>query len=197
MNRVYVHRPAYAGGIVELDWRRVSVAMVDPDREASLAMGVPMMLMWPPDATPSGGMEMVMPGRLARGNSELTNRWEYIRRYMESDPNKPHGLPEPKTVGKIPWPWKSIGAALSLVWPLFKIRALWFLIPLLVLIAPVMLLYAFGHFASHWLCWEPRWPNAIEQACGDGLVERLKLIGIDLMTWGMGAATIWALWRYL
>lgn len=192
---VYVHRPAYAGGIAALPWDKVIVGIKADDSEAS-GMGLPLALGWGPEHSATGITDLLLVGRLARGNSEILNLWEYIRRYMESDRSQPHGLPRPKRVGKFPWPWRSIRAALSLVWPLFLIRELRWLIPLFVLILPAALPFAMGHWVSQWLCWEPRWPRAIRKACDDGWVQALKPWLIDIGTWAMAAATLYGVVRY-
>jgi len=193
---VYVHRPSYAGGIVALPWDKVIVGIKPDDSEAS-GMGLPLALGWGAEHSPNGVTNLLLVGRLARSNSEISNLWEYIRRYMESDPAQPNPLPTPKRVGKFPWPWRSVMAALSLVWPIFRIRALYWMIPLLLLISPAVLLFAIGHWISLWLCWEPRWPSAIREACNDSLIDTLKPWLIDIGTWAMGAATVYAVVRYL
>lgn len=193
---VYVHRPAYAGGIVALPWDKVIVGIKPDDSEAS-GMGLPLALGWGAEHSPTGVTNLLLVGRLARSNSEISSLWEYIRRYMESDPAQPNPLPPPKRVGKFPWPWRSVMAALSLVWPIFRIRALYWMIPLLLLISPAVLLFAIGHWISLWLCWEPRWPSAIREACNDSLIDMLKPWLIDIGTWAMGTATVYAVVRYL
>ncbi len=193
---VYVHRPAYAGGIVALPWDKVIVGIKPDDSEAS-GMGLPLALGWGAEHSPNGVTNLLLVGRLTRSNSEISNLWEYIRRYMESDPAQPNPLPTPQRVGKFPWPWRSVMAALSLVWPIFRIGALYWMIPLLLLISPAVLLFAAAHWISLWLCWEPRWPKTIHVACNDSLIETLKPWLIDIGTWAMGAATVYVGMRYL
>lgn len=189
--KVYLHRPRYAGGVIELPWEKVIVGINNDGNEAA-GIGLPLVLMWNPEDSPNGVPETVLVGRRAHGNSEIINLWEYIRRYMQSDPSQPHGLPKTKRkVGKFPWPWKPVLGALSLISPLFRMGTLRWMLPLVVLISPAIALFAVAQWVSYWLCWEPRWPKQIREACGDGPMDTMKLWLIDLGTWAMAGGTLW------
>lgn len=185
--KVYVHRPAYAGGMVELDWEKAQPQCV-PNESEAFGVGVPLIFMWLPQHTPTGAMELLMVGRMARGNSEIVNLWEFIRRFMEEGPQS---VPRPRLIGKFPWPWTGIKAAASLVWPLWKMASLRWMVPLLLLISPAILLFAAGHWLSLLTCWEPVWPRAIREACDEGWESVLRAKLIDMGAWGMSVGVIW------
>ncbi|PPE71557.1 hypothetical protein IS481_12510 [Caldimonas thermodepolymerans] len=193
--KVYVHRPSYAGGIVELDWECVTNS-VSPryGRTPGLVLGVPMALMWYPLETPHGRPEMVFVGRCAQSGDELERLWEFIRRYMEEGPQS---VPRPRCIGKFPWPWRSVMASGSLAWPLFKMGGLRWLLPLVVLVSPAIACTATGHWISQLLCWEPVFPRRIRQACGEGIGAVIKARLIDAGAWLMAAAVGWGLYRFI
>ena len=183
---VYLHRPVQAGGIVELPWAGC-LAPVPPTKDEAWGVGVPLTLYWPHDRTPHGYDEIVFVGRPARSTSEFLRLWEFIRRYMEEGPQS---VPRPRLIGKFPWPWKALQAAASLVWPLWRIGSLRWMLPLLLLISPAIALFAAGHWLSLLTCWEPVWPKAIRQACGEGWGNVLRSGLIDLGAWAMAGGVI-------
>ena len=190
--KVYVHRPGYAGGVVALDWDDVRPDGIHPGGHEASGMGAPVMLNWWPDRTPHGHFEFVLVGRLARSNSEITRLWEFIRRYMEEGPES---VPRPKRLGRFPWPWKSVSAALSLIWPLLSGGSLRWTVPLVVLISPAIAIFATAQWVALLTCWEPVWPKAIRQACEDGAWPWLRDRLIDLGAWAMLAGLVWAVLR--
>jgi hypothetical protein len=185
--KVYVHRPVYAGGVVELPWDEVRPDGVHPGSNEAGGVGASLMLMWTPQHTPNHEIELVLVGRRARGNAEITDLWEFIRRYMEEGPQS---VPRPRLIGKFPWPWKALQAAAALVWPLWRIGSLRWMLPLLLLVSPAIALFAAGHWLSLLSCWEPVWPRAIRQACGEGWGSVLRNRFIDLGAWGMAGGVI-------
>jgi hypothetical protein len=186
---VYLHRPRYAGGVVSLDWDKVTTAFDGKDEGS---VGIPLILLWYPQDTPNGLWEMVMVGRLAHSDIEIRQRWEFIRRFMQDGPAS---LPaNPKTIGRFPWPWRSIQTTLGLVWPIFRMSSLRWAIPLLILISPIMLIFAIGNWLSQLLCWEPVFPRAIRQACGESWLSVLQTRLIDVGSLAMLGGVIWWHW---
>jgi len=192
--KVYLHRPAYAGGVLELPWDNVVPDGVCPGSDEASGIGASLMLLWNPPHSPRGEIEMALVGRMARSNSEITNLWEFIRRYMEEGPE---GLPEPQTIGKFPWPWRGLESAWSFIWPVWRIEGLDWARWLIVLMSPLILIFA----ASHWLalltCWEPVFPKAIRDACGEGWKDVLRTRMIDVGAWAMLAAVLAGLWQLI
>ncbi|UZG43312.1 DUF6708 domain-containing protein [Caldimonas thermodepolymerans] len=193
--KVYLHRPRYAGGIVELDWNCVINSIEPPHvRRGDSVLGMPLALFWYPSETPHGKPEMVFVGRCAQSGDELERLWEFIRRYMEEGPQS---VPRPRCIGKFPWPWRSVMASGSLAWPLFKMGGLRWLLPLVVLVSPAIACTATGHWISQLLCWEPVFPRRIRQACGEGIGAVIKARLIDAGAWLMAAAVGWGLYRFI
>ncbi|UXY16205.1 hypothetical protein N8I74_04065 [Chitiniphilus purpureus] len=109
--KVHLHRPRYAGGVITLDWDKVTTAFDGKDEGS---VGIPQLL-WYPQDTPNGLIEMLLVGRLARADIEIRQRWEFIRRFMQESPQS---LPaRPKTIGRFSWPWRSVQTASGLLWP--------------------------------------------------------------------------------
>ena len=192
--KVYVHRPHYAGGIIELPWDNAIPDGVRPGGDESEGIGASLLLGWLPQHSPRNEFEMLVVGRRVRSNSEITNLWEFIRRYMEEGPE---GLPEPQTIGKFPWPWRGLESAWSFIWPVWRIEGLDWARWLIVLMSPLILIFA----ASHWLalltCWEPVFPKAIRDACGEGWKDVLRTRMIDVGAWAMLAAVLAGLWQLI
>jgi hypothetical protein len=187
--KVYLHRPRYAGGVVSLDWDKVITGLSTND---VASIGVPLPLLWYPQDTPNGMTEITLVGRLARSETELRQRWEFIRRFMQDGPAS---LPaKPKTIGRFPWPWRSIQTTLGLVWPIFRMSSLRWAIPLLILISPIMLIFAIGNWLSQLLCWEPVFPRAIRQACGESWLSVLQTRLINVGSLAMLGGVIWWYW---
>jgi len=159
--QVYLHRPGYAGGLATLAWDQVS-----PEPAVGLpewrGTGTQLMLAWTNDMTGLPYFHIMLVGKVANGTSDIVNLWEFIRRYMEEGPQS---VPRPKKLlGKVPWPWLSLQAPWSFMKPLWRAGLkpkvlLWTL-----LLSPVMLIHATGHWISLLLGWEPRWPKIIREA---------------------------------
>ncbi|MFN3416097.1 MAG: DUF6708 domain-containing protein [Caldimonas sp.] len=193
--KVYVHRPGYAGGVVALDWEECLSTERDPSKlkpRNRPDSAMPLILTWPPDRTGHDLMEMIYIGRWPRRVRESLQLWEFIRRYMEEGPES---VPQPKRLGRFPWPWKSVSAALSLIWPLLSGISLRWTVPLLVLISPAIAIFATAQWVALLTCWEPVWPKAIRQACEDGAWPWLRDRLIDLGAWAMLAALVWVVLR--
>jgi hypothetical protein len=186
--KVHLHRPRYAGGVTTLDWDKI---VVELGKEGASAIGMPLCFYWDHKDTPSGLFEFVFAGRLARGDREIKERWEFIRRFMEDGPQS---VPRQKTLGKCPWPWVSVQTALGLIWPLFKMAALRAQLPLAVLFSPAILVFAAGNWLSLLLCWEPVFPRSIRRACGESWWSVLQARLIDLIAWTMLALLAMWLW---
>lgn len=193
--KVYVHRPGYAGGVVALDWEECLSTERDPSKlkpRNRPDSAMPLILAWPPDRTGHNLMEMIYIGCWPRRVRESLQLWEFIRRYMEEGPES---VPRPKRLGRFPWPWKSVSAALSLIWPLLSGGSLRWTVPLVVLISPAIAIFATAQWVALLTCWEPVWPKAIRQACEDGAWPWLRDWLIDLGAWAMLAALVWAVLR--
>ena len=165
--KVYLLRPPHIGGIRIMDWDKTAIMLEKDMREAD-GVGGFVWLIWDRgdgtclDGTPTNHIEMVYIGKPARCASELLAFWEYVRRYMEDGPA---AAPAPqKLICKFPWPWLSLRAAWRLDSSFFRDPALWVFVLANTLLLPVILTHAFGHWVSLLLCYEPRFPRAIEEA---------------------------------
>lgn len=159
--QVYLHRPRYAGGIAVLAWDLVSpeAAVGKPEMAGT---GTQLLLAWTQDMTGLPHNHLMFVGKTADGTSDLVNLWEFIRRYMEEGPN---AVPRPrKLLTKVPWPWLSFAAPWSFLKPLWRADQRRLVVLLSVLLSPVILIHATGHWLSLLLGWEPRWPRIIRQA---------------------------------
>ncbi|MDE1140156.1 DUF6708 domain-containing protein [Paraburkholderia sp. SIMBA_009] len=168
--KVYLLRPKHIGGIVTLDWNKTEAA-VDPSmRRGVLPGGGFLILGWEKgavydvDGHLKDDYEITFVGRTARNGAELLAFWEYIRRYMEIGPEA--APPPKKLLSKTPWPWLSFEAAWNTLplrglresgmWPMFVLVKL--------MLLPVTLIHATGHWISLLLCYEPKFPPSIENA---------------------------------
>lgn len=159
--QVYLHRPRYAGGIAVLAWEQVSAEAGVGKPEVS-GTGTQLLLAWTQDMTGLPHSHLMFVGKTADGTSDLVNLWEFIRRYMEEGPDS---VPRPRRLlTKLPWPWLSLAAPWSFLKPLWRAGQRRLVVWLSVLLSPVMLIHAAGHWISLLLCWEPRWPKIIRQA---------------------------------
>ena len=159
--QVYLHRPRYAGGITTLAWDHTSPEPLEGKPEWR-GMGLQLLLTWENDKTGLPFFHMMFVGRVANTTSEITNLWEFIRRYMEDGPES---VPRPKKfVSKIPWPWQSLEAPWSYMRPIWRAGPKRQVLLWTLLLAPVMLIHATIHWLSMLLCWEPRWPRIIREA---------------------------------
>ncbi|WP_343665190.1 DUF6708 domain-containing protein [Paraburkholderia tropica] len=168
--KVYLLRPKNIGGIVALDWDKTQAA-VDPSmRHEVLPGGGFLILSWDAgtvydaDGKLTDDFDGTFVGRTARNGAELLAFWEYIRRYMEIGPEA--APPPKKLLSKTPWPWLSFEAAWNILplrglresgmWPMFVLVKL--------MLLPVTLIHATGHWISLLLCYEPKFPPSIEDA---------------------------------
>ncbi|WBX87280.1 DUF6708 domain-containing protein [Achromobacter mucicolens] len=159
--QVYLHRPRYAGGIAILAWEQVS-AEAGVGKPEVAGTGTQLLLAWTQDMTGLPHSHLMFVGKTADGTSDLVNLWEFIRRYMEEGPDS---VPRPRRLlTKLPWPWLSLAAPWSFLKPLWRAGQRRLVVWLSVLLSPVMLIHAAGHWISLLLCWEPRWPRIIRQA---------------------------------
>lgn len=159
--QVYLHRPRYAGGIAVLSWDQVSVEAAAGKPEVA-GIGTQLLVAWTQDMTGLPHSHLMFVGKTADGTSDLVNLWEFIRRYMEEGPD---AVPRPrKLLTKVPWPWLSLAAPWSFLKPLWRAGQRRLVVLLSVLLSPVLLIHATGHWLSLLLGWEPRWPKIIHQA---------------------------------
>jgi hypothetical protein len=159
--QVYLHRPRFAGGITIFDWDQVSAEAVIGEEEYA-NIDRKLILSWGPTMPELPHLHVVFVGKRADGTSDITNLWEFIRRYMEEGPQS---VPAPrKLLGKTPWPWLSVMASLSFFKPLWRAGFRWQIACSVALAFPALALHALGHWISLLLCWEPRWPRIIREA---------------------------------
>lgn len=165
--KVYLLRPKYLGGIRIMDWDKTEV-IVDKNMSELDGTGGYVILGWEKgDGTdlqgnPTDNIELTFIGKPTRNASELLAFWEYIRRYMEESPA---AAPAPeKLICKFPWPWLSLKAAWGLDTSFIRTRELRMFVLLNLLLWPVILIHATGHWLSLLLCYEPRFPKSIEDA---------------------------------
>lgn len=166
--KVYLLRPKNIGGVVALDWDRTEAAVDRSMRNDVLPGGGFLMLAWgegavcDADGKPKDDYDIAFVGRAARNGAELLAFWEYIRRYMEVGPQA--APPPKKLLSKTPWPWLSFEAA----WNILPLRGLrdsglwWAFVLIKLMLLPVTIIHATGHWLSLLLCYEPKFPPSIE-----------------------------------
>ncbi len=165
--KVYLLRPKHLGGIRIMDWDKTEV-LIDKNMSELEGTGGYVILVWDKgdgvdlQGTPTDNIEVTFVGKPTHNASELLAFWEYIRRYMEDGPA---AAPAPKKlISKFPWPWLSLKAAWGLDTRFLQNRALWVFVLANLLMLPAILIHATGHWLSLLLCYEPRFPRAIEEA---------------------------------
>ncbi|EJB8386184.1 DUF6708 domain-containing protein [Pseudomonas aeruginosa] len=165
--KVYLLRPKHLGGIRIMDWDKTEV-LIDKKMSELEGTGGFVILVWDKgdgvdlQGTPTDNIEVTFVGKPTHNASELLAFWEYIRRYMEEGPA---AAPAPKKlISKFPWPWLSLKAAWGLDTRFLQNRALWVFVLANLLMLPAILIHATGHWLSLLLCYEPRFPRAIEEA---------------------------------
>ena len=165
--KVYLLRPKHLGGIRIMDWDKTEI-LIDKNMSELEGTGGFVTLVWDRgdgvdlNGTPTDNIEVTFVGKPTRNASELLAFWEYIRRYMEEGPA---AAPAPeKLICKFPWPWLSLKAAWGLDTSFIRTRELRIFVLLNLLLWPVILIHATGHWLSLLLCYEPRFPKVIEKA---------------------------------
>ena len=165
--KVYLLRPNLIGGLRIMDWDKTQI-IVEKNMSELEGTGGFVLLAWDRgdgtdlDGNPTDETELVFVGKPTRNASELLAFWEYIRRYMEDGPA---AAPAPeKLIPRFPWPWLSLKAAWGLDTRFLRNSALWVFVLLNILMLPLILIHAFGHWLSLLLCYEPRFPRVIEEA---------------------------------
>ncbi len=165
--KVYLLRPKHLGGIRIMDWDKTEI-LIDKNMSELEGTGGFVILVWDRgdgvdlEGTPTDNIEVTFIGKPTRNASELLAFWEYIRRYMEDGPA---AAPAPeKLICKFPWPWLSLKAAWGLDTSFVRNRELRVFVLLNLLLWPVILIHATGHWLSLLLCYEPRFPKVIEEA---------------------------------
>ena len=165
--KVYLLRPKHLGGIRIMDWDKTEI-LIDKKMSELEGTGGFVILVWDKgdgvdlEGTPTDNIEVTFIGKPTRNASELLAFWEYIRRYMEDGPA---AAPAPeKLICKFPWPWLSLKAAWGLDTSFLRQRELRIFVLLNLLLWPVILIHATGHWLSLLLCYEPRFPKVIEEA---------------------------------
>ncbi|HAL67278.1 MAG TPA: hypothetical protein DCP84_06330 [Pseudomonas sp.] len=165
--KVYLLRPNLIGGTRIMDWDKTQI-IVEKNMTELEGTGGFVWLSWDKgdgtdlEGNPTDDIEVAFVGKPTRNASELLAFWEYIRRYMEDGPA---AAPAPeKLIPKFPWPWLSLKAAWGLDTRFLRNSALWVFVLLNILMLPLILIHAFGHWLSLLLCYEPRFPRAIEEA---------------------------------
>ncbi|MGO4004193.1 DUF6708 domain-containing protein [Pseudomonas fluorescens] len=165
--KVYLLRPPHVGGTLIMDWDKAGV-VIDKAMSEAEGTGGFVILGWDKgdgmtlQGKPTEDVELAFIGKPTRSAAELLAFWEYIRRYMECGLD---AAPRPqRLICKFPWPWNSFKAAWRLDTSFLGNPALWLFISINLLLLPVILIHGFFHWISLLLCYEPRFPKAIEQA---------------------------------
>lgn len=165
--KVYLLRPRHIGGTLIMDWDKIQI-VIDKGMSELDGTGGFVILGWDKEGgtdlqgRPTEDVELIFVGKPTRNASELLAFWEYIRRYMEVGPE---AAPRPaRLISKFPWPWNSLKAAWRLDSSFLHNPALWVFVLINLMLLPVILIHATGHWISLLLCYEPRFPRAIEQA---------------------------------
>lgn len=165
--KVYLLRPKHLGGVRIMNWDKTEI-IVDKNMSELDGTGGYIILGWEKGdgvdlgGNPTDNIELTFIGKPTRNASELLAFWEYIRRYMEEGPA---AAPAPeKLICKFPWPWLSLKAAWGLDTSFIRNRDLRVFVLLNLLLWPVILIHATGHWLSLLLCYEPRFPKVIEEA---------------------------------
>ncbi|ODB37655.1 hypothetical protein A9L43_22975 [Pseudomonas mosselii] len=158
--QVYLHRPAYCGGIVTLPWNGVSSSGSDRKYAPPGGMGMPLELTWSPAFTGTLRPELILVGKSANNFAELQAEWEFIRRFMDEGPE---GLPRPHITSHFPWPWQAFTPQFEGLTHYFRSSPRVLKCGLL-LLSPAFLIIGTGHWVSLLLCWKPRWPKIIREA---------------------------------
>jgi len=158
--QVYLHRPAYCGGVVTLPWSGVSSSGSDKKSSIASGVGIPLALIWSPAFTGTLRPELVWVGKSANNFAELQAEWEFIRRFMDEGPE---GLPRPHITSHFPWPWQAFTPQFEGLTHYFRNSSRVLKCGLL-LLSPAFLIIGTGHWASLLLCWKPRWPKIIREA---------------------------------
>ncbi|WP_181427716.1 DUF6708 domain-containing protein [Pseudomonas soli] len=158
--QVYLHRPAYCGGIVTLPWNGVTSSGSDKKYAPPGGMGMPLELIWSPVFTGTLRPELIWVGKSANNFAELQAEWEFIRRFMDEGPE---GLPPPHITSHFPWPWQAFTPQFEGLTHYFRSSSRVLKCGLL-LLSPAFLIIGTGHWISLLLCWKPRWPRIIREA---------------------------------
>ncbi|MDC0687763.1 hypothetical protein POF53_09220 [Mitsuaria sp. RG] len=158
--QVYLHRPAYCGGIVTLPWNGVSSSGADKKSTIASGVGLPLALTWSSAFTGTLRTELIWVGKSSNNFTELQAEWEFIRRFMDEGPE---GLPRPHITSHFPWPWQAFTPQFEGLTHYFRSSP-----PVLkcglLLLSPAFLIIGTGHWVSLLLCWKPRWPRIIREA---------------------------------
>ncbi|UPF06083.1 hypothetical protein MXB02_10850 [Pseudomonas mosselii] len=158
--QVYLHRPAYCGGIVTLPWNGVSSSGADKKSAIASGVGLPLALTWSSAFTGTLRTELIWVGKSANNFTELQAEWEFIRRFMDEGPE---GLPRPHITSHFPWPWQAFTPQFEGLTHYFRSSPRVIKCGL-VLLSPAFLIIGIGHWVSLLLCWKPRWPKIIREA---------------------------------
>ncbi|WP_063630084.1 DUF6708 domain-containing protein [Pseudomonas mosselii] len=158
--QVYLHRPAYCGGIVTLPWNGVSSSGADKKSAIASGVGLPLALTWSSAFTGTLRTELIWVGKSANNFTELQAEWEFIRRFMDEGPE---GLPRPHITSHFPWPWQAFTPQFEGLTHYFRSSPRVIKCGL-VLLSPAFLIIGTGHWVSLLLCWKPRWPKIIREA---------------------------------
>ncbi|VEJ55258.1 Uncharacterised protein [Pragia fontium] len=156
--QVYIQRPDYCGGLLVLEWQQMQWPLAY-GKEDPKAIGIRNMISWHPYVTGLPYLVTQAIGKRSEKLGDLPNEAEFIRRYMEYGPDS---VPEPKVSSLFPWP-------LPCFYPMFEATGKNWGKWMTILAFPAVASIGVGYWLSQLLCWQPRWPQDIEDA---GLADK-------------------------
>ncbi|AKJ42118.1 hypothetical protein SOASR032_04070 [Pragia fontium] len=156
--QVYIQRPGYCGGLLVLEWQQMQWPAAYGKQDTS-TIGLRNIITWSPEHTGLPYFYFQAIGKRSEKLGDLPNEAEFIRRYMEYGPDS---VAEPKVSSLFPWP-------LPCFYPMFEATGKNWAKWMTILAFPAVAAIGVGYWLSQLLCWQPRWPQDIEDA---GLADK-------------------------
>ena len=181
--QVFIQRPKHCGGTVVFRWKDIMPINTDShhsNQEQSQFVNIFYFPSYKTGLPFSDGFSI---GKNTNRPQDNRDEWEFIRRYMETGLA---GLPKPRLTTTLPLPFRGWQEQIKPIFDVFnqtpKLVSYLILIPSLIFILPLL---SFGYFLSECLCWQFKWPEAIQEA---GKIGRLKPKETQLLDYPI---TIW------
>ncbi|WP_144413116.1 DUF6708 domain-containing protein [Pragia fontium] len=156
--QVYIQRPGYCGGLLVLEWQQMQWLAAYGKQDTN-TIGLRNIISWFPEHTGLPYFYFQAIGKRSEKLGDLPNEAEFIRRYMEYGPDS---VVEPKVSSLFPWP-------LPCFYPMFEATGKNWGKWMTILAFPAVAAIGVGYWLSQLLCWQPRWPQDIEDA---GLADK-------------------------
>ncbi|WP_136655890.1 DUF6708 domain-containing protein [Pragia fontium] len=156
--QVYIQRPSYCGGLLVLEWQQMQWLAAYGKQDTN-TIGLRNIISWFPEHTGLPYFYFQAIGKRSEKLGDLPNEAEFIRRYMEYGPDS---VVEPKVSSLFPWP-------LPCFYPMFEATGKNWGKWMTILAFPAVASIGVGYWLSQLLCWQPRWPQDIEDA---GLADK-------------------------